>query len=356
MKHRVTSTFVLSHTLSPLRYPLAPPLHPLRYKSLRESNRALRAEADAARYSEKSSRAQHAVLLAETTAERDRLVEDSTVARSQLLRLHAAAVSLCDSEKAAAIDAVGVRASLTEVRRDADRATAEAAATMAAAAAAADDAAAECAARTEGQAKKVVVEREAWVRKYTAETEAAARALTKTNESLASALENTKATAEREAKEVDQRAGQEAAARKLELRALRESLMRLEEDRDRLIRAAEDEASVTERRLALSSRETATATEERDAWAVRSGEWEYEATRLGDELKASKRETEDVRQELEMALATAELELAGAKEGLTRVDQLKEKTAAAETREAGLRDELETAQVMMRTWKFFVCR
>lgn len=119
----------------------------------------------------------------------------------------------------------------------------------------------------------------------------------------------------------------EAKIAAAEARANAESVVAAEE------RAANIEAA-SDAKAAVAT--TATAVDERHAWAVRSGEWEYEAERLANALK-----------ELEAALDAARRELAGAQEGLREAGLRREEEAAVMgEREAGLKNELELAQVM----------
>lgn len=122
-----------------------------------------------------------------------------------------------------------------------------------------------------------------------------------------------------------------AAARELEVRKLEETVARLQ-------RYAEEELSEAKRQLAIRTEEAATAAEERDAWVVRSGEWEWEAGRLAGEVEALCRKAAGLENEVEAAVATArDLE--------ARLREVEDGAAAARGREAELSDQLGVAQV-----------
>lgn len=89
-----------------------------------------------------------------------------------------------------------------------------------------------------------------------------------------------------------------ATARDLQVRKLEETVGRLQGD-------AQEKSSEAERQLAAYTEQAATVAEERNAWALRSGEWEAEAGRLNGELAASQKKAADLQQELEAAVAIA---------------------------------------------------
>ena len=93
------------------------------------------------------------------------------------------------------------------------------------------------------------------------------------------------------------------AAAAAEVRDLQ--IRRLEETVARLLRDAQEKASEAERRLAAHTERTATVTEERDAWAVRSMEWEAEAGRLNEKLGVSQEKADNLQRELEAAVTVA---------------------------------------------------
>lgn len=121
--------------------------------------------------------------------------------------------------------------------------------------------------------------------------------------------------------ETEAAAAAAAEARDLEVRRLEETVARLLGD-------AHEKASEAERQLAAHTEQEAAVTEERNAWAVRSAEWETEAGRLSGELVVSQEKATNLQRELEAANTMA-----------------RDLVASRREVELELRAELEVAQV-----------
>lgn len=132
-----------------------------------------------------------------------------------------------------------------------------------------------------------------------------------------------------------------------ELSTLKECVVRLTEERDQSVRAIRNNALEFVQEFEASREQMVTVVKERDVWAVRSGEWEDEASRLADALDISENKDAGLRGELKALLATTQCEFAEAQEDLANSRRLRdEERATAKEREAGLMKELETTQVM----------
>lgn len=132
--------------------------------------------------------------------------------------------------------------------------------------------------------------------KASAATEVAATAAAAA-EAKATAYAAAKSGAEREVSAANQSEIQ-VAARELEVRKLEDTVGRSRRD------AQEGARSESERQREARIEEAVTAVaEERNAWAMRSREWEDEAVRLGGELEASDEKATNLQQELQEAVA-----------------------------------------------------
>lgn len=163
----------------------------------------------------------------------------------------------------------------------------------------------------------------------------AAAAAAAAAEAKATAYAAAKVDAERDARAASRREAKAAAARELEVRKLEETVACLQRG------APQEGARSKEAERPLEARieeAVAAVAEERNAWAVRSGEWEGKAERLAGELQASDEKAADLQRELEAAVAMARDLVASERE-------VEEEAAAARAGEAEQRDEHEVNQI-----------
>lgn len=93
-----------------------------------------------------------------------------------------------------------------------------------------------------------------------------------------------------------------------------------------LLETAQKKISKTDRDLAACSQEAAAMVRERDSWAVKSGEWEAEATRLESASNAAVEKAERARtkcRELEAEVEAVKRKFVATEKGLARADKLR---------------------------------